>query len=149
MERLKEQAMYILEKHQLRGDMIITSKQIQGKSQEEETLCTLSTMGYCITGWTLEKENLWSSNVKKNFLLSSKMWKKIPGEALLHACLNYTGPITRKQLRNHSTLIKRGDRLLRSDSLFLKPETMGCSEFAEFSLNSLLLFFVREASFFV
>jgi len=50
MERLKEQAMYILEKHQLRGDMIITSKQIQGKSQEEETLCTLSTMGYCITG---------------------------------------------------------------------------------------------------
>lgn len=67
------------------------------------------------------------------------MWKKIPGEALLQDCLNYTGPITRKQLRNHSTLIKRGNRLLRSGGLSLKPETMGCSVFAEFSLNSLFL----------
>lgn len=137
MERLKEQAMYTLAKEQLRGGMIIIFKQTQGKSQEEESLCRFSTMGYCIIGWTLEKEMLGSLNVKKIFLLFSKMWKKNLGEALHQDFSNYTGPIIRKQLRNHFTL--KGNRLLWSDGLSLKAENMGCSGLAEFSLNSLLL----------
>lgn len=57
--------------------------------------------------------------LRKNFFLSSRMCRNTPGEALLQDCFNYTGPVTRKELRNHSALARQGNRLVRSDGVSL------------------------------
>lgn len=62
-------------------------------------------------------------NGKKNFFLSNKI-QKISGETFLQKCLDYTGLTTREEFSSHSTWIKREITLLKSDGLFLKPETL-------------------------